>query len=478
MNNYDDQHTKARQALLGNDDTSESDTSSEPFAKSKHETKRGVNGTSLPTDRSSSTDSLDPNERKKAQQELQRGKDTPQQSAESATSNMNTEHVSGDEVSIRRSTQKSNKHNRGKSIEQDESGTSTDEEDTSPVDALHTEEERTEEETRASDNHQVDDVPKKQPDASVTDKQQTVSGYAVADGFDTNTTGADSHSETVEQESSSAKIGLPYNPLAKKTIQKNRTTPVNSNTPQKKQTLSMWIGMIISAGVLFIISIVLFVGFGYTTLFVANEQDNVPKLRIPQNLIASGEAEPLVLDITDQSQLVANLIKHRQGYTPLAEDDIRVVPLIRSRQSTEQIPVRELMSKMVPSMPDQLTRTLQNKYVYGYIGARKIPYMVLTVHDHNRAFASMLAWESRMYTDLSPVFTQNISDMPSSPSSVSGMFQDQLVDNNDVRVLRHNGDPILTYMFIEPTILMIAPDVTTLRNLIQARRTAQKEIVN
>ena len=86
------------------------------------------------------------------------------------------------------------------------------------------------------------------------------------------------------------------------------------------------------------------------------------------------------------------------------------------------------------------------------------PVIIIPVTSYERAFAGMLAWEPTMNSDLSPIFT------PISPQIVNEQgvlverhFQDSLINNYDVRVLKDDaGATKLLYSFPTRAILIIS----------------------
>lgn len=86
------------------------------------------------------------------------------------------------------------------------------------------------------------------------------------------------------------------------------------------------------------------------------------------------------------------------------------------------------------------------------------PVIIIPVTSYERAFAGMLAWEPTMNADLSPIFTavaaQTVNDKG---LFVERQFQDTLINNYDVRVLKDDtGATQLLYSFPTRTMLIIS----------------------
>ena len=85
--------------------------------------------------------------------------------------------------------------------------------------------------------------------------------------------------------------------------------------------------------------------------------------------------------------------------------------------------------------------------------------LVLQVSDQKSAFGSMLTWENALGNDLEGLVVE-------SALSSSSVFIDRTIYEIDVRILMDNGQEKAAYGFVNPDILVIAPDSETFTRVI------------
>src|SRR3989344_32804 len=107
----------------------------------------------------------------------------------------------------------------------------------------------------------------------------------------------------------------------------------------------------------------------------------------------------------------------------------------------------------------ELIRALGSEFFFGlHTVDENAPLLVIPVSSYERAFAGMLEWERALNADLAPVFTS----VPDTIVSESGLlekrlFEDLIMRNYDVRVLKDNAGTIqLYYSFPTRELLIIA----------------------
>ncbi|MDO8552460.1 MAG: hypothetical protein Q7S01_02925 [bacterium] len=108
----------------------------------------------------------------------------------------------------------------------------------------------------------------------------------------------------------------------------------------------------------------------------------------------------------------------------------------------------------------ELIRAFSGNFFLGLhqIVSKLSPVLIIPVNSYERGFAGMLAWEPTMNADLSPIFTtvpaQTIDERG---VLVDRQFQDELLNNFDVRVLRDDSGAIqMLYSFPTRTMLIIS----------------------
>jgi len=123
------------------------------------------------------------------------------------------------------------------------------------------------------------------------------------------------------------------------------------------------------------------------------------------------------------------------------------------------------------------------------IGGNQSPFFILSVTSYNDTFAGMLSWEPLMPHDLALLFpaypeqtAQNTPDIPDwmkapfSPKSPSVVFQDDVIDNHDVRVFKDSkGRTILLYGYWDQNTLVIARDNAAFSEIVRRLSVAHKQ---
>lgn len=142
----------------------------------------------------------------------------------------------------------------------------------------------------------------------------------------------------------------------------------------------------------------------------------------------------------------------------------RIVPTVEDTaedgtKTTRPATLQEFLAALGTHAPDALTRALSSEFFFGiHTVDKQAPLLVIPVLSYERAFAGMLAWESTMNADLSPVFTA----VPNLTRDQNGLpvqrtFQDKVLQNYDTRVLVDDaGQTELYYSFPTQHILIIA----------------------
>ena len=122
--------------------------------------------------------------------------------------------------------------------------------------------------------------------------------------------------------------------------------------------------------------------------------------------------------------------------------------------------VKEFMTSVAPGAPEKLLSALGTTYLLGmYARPQHEPFLIFKTVSYEQAFAGMLLWERTMVTDLSPLFPQSSSTIPT--------FVDRIVENHDARVLVDNaGTSYLLWTFVNRSTLIITTSEATLHEVI------------
>jgi hypothetical protein len=95
-------------------------------------------------------------------------------------------------------------------------------------------------------------------------------------------------------------------------------------------------------------------------------------------------------------------------------------------------------------------------------GEAPTPILLLRATEPDAAFAGMLAWESRMASNLSPLFPLGTLTLAETPPT----FTDISLNNIDARV-QYDGNQkiVLLYALLERNIIAITNSLTTMQEV-------------
>ena len=166
--------------------------------------------------------------------------------------------------------------------------------------------------------------------------------------------------------------------------------------------------------------------------------------------------------------------------TNLATGDVRIITFITrdERDHTEnEVTADALLSLLGTKPPPQdLLRSLDATITYGiHSNGKLVGYIKLRSRFHPETFAGMLAWEPRMAEDLITVFDPEVKQ--SAITALRGRsFKDEQIAGTPARVLSDpDGVSLLAYAFPDQKTLFIAGGKETLRILLEAMHTDDKE---
>lgn len=192
-----------------------------------------------------------------------------------------------------------------------------------------------------------------------------------------------------------------------------------------------------------------------------NEPSKPPEAPAPKTFIVANSKNVITVKNTNDDTFVQTLISEkakalRSGtftYFPIkiAGRDI-TSPFANSKDF-----INILRLKPPASLSDNLS-PLFNAFVFYGKGSNDVVVILKTI-NFEHAFSSMLEWEKTIATDWQPFLAENSS------SSFSKIFQDEVIKNNDARILkRSDGSMILGYVFFTKKYLII----TTSREALSA----------
>lgn len=244
---------------------------------------------------------------------------------------------------------------------------------------------------------------------------------------------------------------------AKKTEAEREHPAPNPGTQQRQRRIM---------GVIF--ASVIFLALGGAALgsvfFIA--QQRLPRNLTPQqdSILFAEQTIPLALSDTQTGSLKQNIATMRSTPVGSLGSITRIVPatMIADAKGTPGITpatVRGFFTALGTKAPEELLRALGDDFFFGtHTIDTNASILVFNVLSYERAFSGMLAWESTMNTDLSPIFaTVSPYTMGADGIPRDRRFTDTVMRNYDVRILKDDrGATIMYYSFPAPNLLIIA----------------------
>ena len=161
---------------------------------------------------------------------------------------------------------------------------------------------------------------------------------------------------------------------------------------------------------------------------------------------------------------------------------LQVTPIVSggSSEPSRKAALEEFFHSLGARPPDELLRALSTDFFFG-IHAADTPstLFIIPVVAYDHAFAGMLAWEATINADLQPLFRQLPVYLPMIASSTipaRRSFEDYIIRNYDVRIMRDDaGAIVLYYSFPTQGLLIIASSPYTFPEVL-SRLQAQRKL--
>lgn len=144
---------------------------------------------------------------------------------------------------------------------------------------------------------------------------------------------------------------------------------------------------------------------------------------------------------------------------------VRIVPTVAGidpatgTQMEREATLAEFMKSLGTHAPEELLRSLGDTFFFGMHAAdQNTPVLIIPVRSYDRAFASMLTWETTLNSDLAPLYTLvPILTLGEDGLPTQRRFQDEVMRNYDTRTLKDDSGKIrMYYSFPSRSILIIA----------------------
>lgn len=256
-----------------------------------------------------------------------------------------------------------------------------------------------------------------------------------------------------------------------------------SNLTQQEKTSRWRVALIITGAVLILAALGLVAALLLRTAprTVSTSSAVVPFMSVDQTVPVIAPADitrdMLMADLEaarEQVSLSVGLVAQLYVGTPTTTGSV-----------TDLMSAPQLLTMLAPDIPPDLLRTIQPAYLLGvHSYDENQTFLVLRVDSYQQAYSGLLAWETTMPQELSPLFTRHPSlhlpgtDTASSTASTSPQFirtgfVDRVVENHDARVVQNaGGDILLLWTFLDRNTVVITTNEYTLREIIRRLNTA------
>lgn len=274
-----------------------------------------------------------------------------------------------------------------------------------------------------------------------------------------------------------------------------RDANVDANTEliAKEAKALAWKGGLIVAG---IICATLAFGIG-AYLFI--QQNSTPSANeIISPFISVDGTETVTIEDRASHQTVIQKLTATKNAVQISLGLVeRILPAKEATSTNTSIApldAQTFLPLLAPRMPEELYRTTGPTLLLGvHAYAGNQPFLILQVDSYEQAFSGMLAWETHMHEDLSPLFDYtppqristnvpviaNTTTAPASSStpSVTAVLQsgfvDKIIENRDARVIENDAhDTTFLWTFLDKKTIVITTNPYTLREIIARLKNA------
>ncbi len=249
--------------------------------------------------------------------------------------------------------------------------------------------------------------------------------------------------------------------LAEKRRRAETAVDEQEKQPKSKKTMVVIIAVV---GLLLILAVGIYLYIALQTHSSSAQQGIV----LPEIILTDEEKEIDVTDLTSE-KLVVTLKKERSTaslslgsiqhifFTETTQDSVtgqKIKKLVETEKFVQLLDTRA---------PAAFLRSLNAGYIYGLHATNGTqPFVIFKTNSYETAFAGMLAWEENMREDLAIIVTL----APALPAFNAPKFEDVVVKNRDVRVLKDaSGKPELMYSFPDRSTLIITTNENTLKEI-------------
>ncbi len=239
---------------------------------------------------------------------------------------------------------------------------------------------------------------------------------------------------------------------ANKGLQKDTTIPV-----KKKPNILL----IISIGL-----IILGIGVAGGVLMLALQKSsnaNTANIEASKEkyIIFSETSEPLVIAGSTKTEIGGEIASLIDGFRE--EGSImEIIPTGSTGETVTRLPLSSLLTTTGSRMPDELARTMYDRFFLGLYSQKgtSYPFLLFYIESYDIAYPALLEWEGFMPDDMNWLFPRPARDIGATPL----LFNDRVIANKDARSFEdEEGKTAFFYMFLDDHTVLMARTADTVR---------------
>lgn len=247
------------------------------------------------------------------------------------------------------------------------------------------------------------------------------------------------------------------------------TIPANIETPKKdiQSKIFLVLGIVLGIMAIGVIG-------GVIMKIGAQNQPTETQTQKPKEryIIFAEQNENFDITKSTKTEVTARLLSLKSQFRE--EDSImEVIPSIRSSEGSIRVSLNEFFNTLDMRLPDELRRSLGNKFFFGYFSkkGRTEPFLIMYTNSYDIAFPNLLEWEGFTRDDLDWIYD---TKPKVGTTSIELKFKDRVIANKDARSLEDSqARTAFFYMFLDEHTILFANTADTVRKVIDRIREAQ-----
>ena len=214
---------------------------------------------------------------------------------------------------------------------------------------------------------------------------------------------------------------------------------------------------------------------GLALLYIQQNKYSVPinQIQEPTSIITAEYRDELnANNISGQKLLIT--LSDRLYNTQIPVNNLYNVFLTKGGSSTKRLlNAEEFTNQLNLNMPDLIKRTVLPDFMVGaYSADKNLPFVIFKTASFDNTYAGMLTWEKNLPGDFQklfrlPGYDNNLGILAQLAATTTKPFEDAVIVNKDVRLLRDgNGQIELLYGIIDKQIIIITVNDTAFKALV------------